>query len=889
MQWEELMGRFKERYIIHNPQIIWTTAVQDIVSRWRDARSQHYIHSYNISSRATQFLRELVEKCTLNSNQQQQQPQHDRPKNSSFYFESNNQENILDSYAPSDLLNKLMDDRENQFVVPNETVAKDKIKNNNENTLGPLDNDKNYDDDDDEVYIENDPKYQVNQIPEGCTSENMTLIDLWNPQIFLQSNELQDSGILVANQRIQIKQFEVIETDNTDVDTSMLKKRTVASMESIQLFIVNRASINIVDLLIDNFYGVPNSNLVDLSLDQHNQPTLLSAWIPPEMFVNNYIEEYYKNRFERFGNQSKIKGTIQYDRYNPIRSTTTTAMEALSNSTRSHHHQPWDDQCNSTHLHFTNFSFTANQHQYRILSQVVLSILLFKKPSSYIDRTNQLQDIAFSLQTNGESPLAILNNIIYLQEKVRHYSYLNQYYQHQHSFIQHGIDNNMVDFTMDEATFVQQQCKQTRRKWHAYKESLFLLTQSSKEYIARHQQYIPFNDNNKNKVQKNDDDKHEQQQKQQTMAIGKINISIKSLIWNMQKDGESPFSQWVLENTNYHLTINSDQSHHHTFEVDKLLVKNTTSDPVFQQVVGPFIEGKRLSTYISPYSSPSSSSSNVTYPDFSRQKMISGRLVSLKPVGGIPIIQHLEINLFPLQLQLTQTFWQSTIMYLFSTPLLPNSPSTISLQTPSITTETASQLQSHLNTVQDSKSSPLSSTKSTSSLSSTHSAHLLCTSNNYNNQDESNLLGTIKRKHQQHDPSNSSKHSSKRSSLVIPQNDTSSMNSDTGIWFGGKSLLTTSSSLSIHSHHNNQQQEQKISRPPSKRNNSHDSRRTSWIAWDGSLSKLTKLSYSEEKDDKDDLVIMKQRASNNRTFILIKIPSAKHCLSFKVIIFFFSF
>ncbi|CAO3623552.1 unnamed protein product [Cunninghamella echinulata] len=890
MEWEELMGRFKERYIIHNPQIIWTTAVQDIVSRWRDARSQHYIHSYNISSRATQFLRELVEKCTLKPSQQQQQQQHDRPKSTSFYFESNNQESTLDSYAPNDLLNKLMNDRENHFIVTDETgetETKNKTNNNyNTNNFNPLDNDKNDHEDDNEANVENDPKYQVNQIPEGCTSENMTLIDLWNPQIFLQSNELQDSGILVANQRIQIKQFEVIETDNTDVDTSLLKKRTVASMESIQLFIVNRASINIVDLLIDNHYGVPNSNLMDLSLDQHHQSSILSAWIPPEMFVNNYIEEYYENRFERFGNQSKIKGTIQYDRYNPIRSTTTTTMTTPLNGSRSHHHQPWDDQCNSTHLHFTNFSFTANQHQYRILYQVVVSILLFKKSASYIDRTNQLQDIAFSLQTNGESPLTILNNIIYLQEKVRHYSYLNQYYQYQHFCIQNGIDNNMVDFTIEDAIFVQQQSKQTRRKWHAYKESLFLLTQSSKEYLARHQQYISFHNNNK-KVQENDDDRHEQQQQQQTMAIGKINISIKSLIWNMQKDEELPFSQWILENTNYHLTINSDQSHHHTFEVDKLLVKNTSPDPVFQQVVGPFIEGKRLSTYLSPYSSPSSSSSNITYPDFSRQKMISGRLVSLKPVGGIPIIQHLEINLFPLQLQLTQTFWQSIVMYLFSTSLLPNSPSTASFQTPSITTATTSQYQSPLNNMQTSKSSPLSSTASTSSLSSIHFARLLCTSNNNDDDDESNLLGTIKGKQQQqqHNPSNSSKHSPNRSSLIASQNETSSMNSDTGIWFGGKSLLATTSCLSTNSQHHNQhqqqQQQQQKKRPPSKRNNSHDSRRTSWIAWDGSLSKITKLNHSEEDDDKDDLVIMKQRASNNCTFILIKIPSAKHCLSFK--------
>jgi hypothetical protein len=42
------------------------------------------------------------------------------------------------------------------------------------------------------------------------------------------------------------------------------------------------------------------------------------------------------------------------------------------------------------------------------------------------------------------------------------------------------------------------------------------------------------------------------------------------------------------------------------------------------------------------------------------------------------------------------------------------------------------------------------------------------------------------------------------------------------------------------------------------------------------LQKMTKLKTS------DDLSVMKKRASSNRAFILVKIPGARHCLSYQV-------
>ncbi|CAO3589305.1 unnamed protein product [Absidia cylindrospora] len=834
--WEQMMGRFKERYTVHNPQIIWSPAVHDIVSRWRDARAHYNIQAYNISSRATQLLRELVELGIQQENQfkqNQQGRQHRSAHSSSTKNDKKsdnnmqNAQNVLDSKAAQDLLKKLLADRDYSFMVDNET----KQHQNQSTTLDDKSDDKQHsthgNKNDNADDSDNNPRYQLDQIPDGCSSENMTLIDLWNPQLFLQSNTSQDCGILVANERVQVKQFEIIETGNCDVDTCAVKKRTVASVETVQLFVVKPGLMDEVDVSLDSHYGVHFPLASDMD-GQHQH--ILSPWIPPEMFTDDFIGKYHTARFLRFGNDSNITGTIQYDRHNPIRSS--------SAYHSSNHYQPWDDQCNSTHLNFPNFVFTANPFQYSVLYQVIVDIILFKKEARHLERSDRLRDITFSIYASGDSPSKTLDDVIELQTKIRHFSQVHQDYQRQLI-----CSPSTGNFDSDGLALLQQRCNSARQQLTTYNEALFLLMQSFKQIMDKyHHQHGSttadeiFNDGSSLSSKTNSNNN-------QAVAVGKIKISVKSLVWKMLQDDGSPFSQWKLSNTSYVLTTSKDQSLCHTIEIDKLVVKNTSSSPTYKQVVGPYLESS-IST---------SSSVPIVPPDFSRHKMVYGRLVSLKPVGGIPVIQQLELNVFPLRLQLTYDFWRAFVVYLFPTSpsLSPRKTSTSASSLNSMATALAAQSTS-TGTI------PLDDPKTSQNIS------LLTTDVNIQ-QSSSIASATSAHIH----PLESSPNSVRQ--------DGSSTNSDTGIWFGAKRLMSTPTSSA-----DTQTATAPSSLPnPQLRKNSNTAKRKSWIN-NSTLPKLRKASRStDDYTDDDDLAIMKQRASNNRTFILIKIHGAKHCLSFQ--------
>ncbi|KAI8337700.1 golgi-body localization protein domain-containing protein [Chlamydoabsidia padenii] len=856
-QWENMMGRFKERYTVHNPQIIWTPAVHDIVNRWRDAREDYYIQAYNISSRATQLLREIVERCTIHENQQYhgyQQRSSTNGSSSSRNDTQNTTQNGLDSHAAQILLNQLLVDRDHHFVVANETNQQPQHQQQQQQQqqshyTAPssakwydTDNNSNHDSNDQADDSDNSPRYQLDQIPDGYSSENMTLIDLWNPQVFLQSNGRQDCGILVANERVQVKQFEIIEAGNNDVDTFAVKKRTVANVEAVQLFVTRRGPLGKVDLLLDDHYGInlhqPSSSKNNLDKqEQHNQH-ILSPWIPPEMFVDDFIGQHHTTRFLRFGNDSNITGTIQYDRYNPIRSSS-----AYQSSSR--HCQPWDDQCNSTHLHFPNFDFTADPYQYSVLYQVVCDIILFKKEPRHLERTDRLRDITFSIYANGDSPQKTLEDVMDLQTKIRHFSQLYHDYQRQ-LVIQSTHGGNNVDGKSNGLSLLQQRCHSARQHLVTYQEALFLLMQSFKQMMDKYyfqQGYTNLNDSNNNTSSQSSPkpgfDSNDRDFNNQAIAVSKVKISVKVLVWKMLQHDGSPFSQWKLTNTSYVLISNKDQSLCHTIEVDKLLVKNTSSSPVFKQVIGPYLESLSRSP---------SSPSMVVMPDFFRHKMIYGRLVSLKPVGGIPVIQQLEINLFPLRLQLTYDFWRAFVVYLF--PSAPTSPPAKSSTSVTILHSTT--------------------TRPTPSRNRSNSAPSINTPMGTGTQHKSSSGAPQE---------TTAIHPLESSSISVShQHDLHSVNSDidTGIWFGETRKPSSISSLTSAKRHN------------SRTTTGGGSKRASWSLMNGSLKppKLRNYNRSTPTNDNqdnqdDDLMIMKQRASNNRTFILIKIHGAKHCLSFQ--------
>jgi hypothetical protein len=294
--------------------------------------------------------------------------------------------------------------------------------------------------------------------------------------------------------------------------------------------------------------------------------------------------------------------------------------------------------------------------------------------------------------------------------------------------------------------------------------------------------------------------------------------------WEMLSNGESPLCECTLTNFNFDFVSKEDHSSINTLEVDIVQVKNVSSSPVFVDVLGPYFDSRK------PY-------------DFSRHKMLRCYFVSLAPVGGIPVIQHLEINLHPMRAQMTYSFGKALAYYLFppekrqkqieSTAMTPSN----SAPTATITTSSNIDTDSTIDTQSVSNSSVIVPQPSSSERSDCNTVKSGSTSN------INQFASAPPSLHASLESQKISANTMSNGSMIIPPHGWDDLDQDANDSPSSSATLPVSLSKK------------------SKKHNTH------------------KASKSKTSDD---LSVMKKRASSNRAFILVKIPGARHCLSYQV-------
>lgn len=118
------------------------------------------------------------------------------------------------------------------------------------------------------------------------------------------------------------------------------------------------------------------------------------------------------------------------------------------------------------------------------------------------------------------------------------------------------------------------------------------------------------------------------------------------IVWEACLEDQSSLCKWILTKTKFVFFNKQNGSSKSTIEVQRMQLKNTTDEPVFTDVLDAYLEPGQVF-------------------DYERQKMVRGVLESLPPVGGIPVIQQLEINLVPLNLQISTAFGTAMKDYFF--------------------------------------------------------------------------------------------------------------------------------------------------------------------------------------------------------------------------------
>lgn len=130
----------------------------------------------------------------------------------------------------------------------------------------------------------------------------------------------------------------------------------------------------------------------------------------------------------------------------------------------------------------------------------------------------------------------------------------------------------------------------------------------------------------------------------QSTGLLRYYFSAMEIVWHLTQEANQPLAEFQLGNVTFERTDNSDGSNHSAIQIDKIHGLNLLPNALYPEIVAAY-----------------------DYPKMPRSdlKMFRVNWHMLEAIAGIPVVDHFEVNLFPLKVQLEYETGRRLFEYVF--------------------------------------------------------------------------------------------------------------------------------------------------------------------------------------------------------------------------------
>lgn len=269
------------------------------------------------------------------------------------------------------------------------------------------------------------------------------------------------------------------------------------------------------------------------------------------------------------------------------------------------------------HIDFPIFAISVNSVQYSVVIDIITNLLVYRDPRRG-SRNDRRRKMTLGLEQMSDLRV-VVNNVVSLQEKIRQAESMMRYRIH------HRKSTNDLHS-------VGEKLKEIHQVLAVYRDELFVLMESLKELLNLSRYYFVSSYNSvKNSVE----------------VSWRLCLTAKELIWDMVQDDGVKLCRWKFDKTSYVYIQNEDQSSANTLEIDHLHIENCLNPPQgFKDLLSPYL-------------------ADVKVMDFNKTKSLRVFWREMAPVAGIQVVDHFEINMFPISLNVTYDVAKQLIYYIF--------------------------------------------------------------------------------------------------------------------------------------------------------------------------------------------------------------------------------
>ena len=333
-----------------------------------------------------------------------------------------------------------------------------------------------------------------------------------------------------------------------------------------------------------------------------------SSWPP---WVS--LEAMFDFHLEPFGFERVIQKTstsLRYEKYNPLRLKYNEEVESNKDGEvdEETHRENRIDQL---WVDFPRIRARCDSTQYYAMYVIVLDLLLYSEPLEKT-RSERLEKIMLASDFSdlrGAPEMAES-----LQERIRQLEDIKLHFQINAKYLDKEGWQDRINLEKDLAS-----CE----------DELFFIMKAIN-----------------NSQQKSEDRKASQT----TSGLLRWYLSASEVVWHLMRDKEEPLLEFQLGNAAYERIDNTDGSNHNALEIEHIRGWNLLSNALYPEIIGPYKDV-----------SDKDRRPSVVELD----KMVQIHWYMLEAIAGIPVLEHFQVSVFPLKVQLERNLGKSLFEYIF--------------------------------------------------------------------------------------------------------------------------------------------------------------------------------------------------------------------------------
>jgi hypothetical protein len=344
-----------------------------------------------------------------------------------------------------------------------------------------------------------------------------------------------------------------------------------------------------------------SSQLLSIYSGSHYGAPKKSAW-PPWV----PMEVMFDFEGDPFGFKrvvEKTSATLRYDKYNTLRLKYNDEVGA--DERRGATHESPESRMDHLWVEFPQVRAICDSSQYYAMYIIVLDLLLYNEP---LEKTRSERLEKIMLASDFSDLRGAPEMVVRLQERIRQLEDIKtQFHIHSKYLDEKGWEDRILlskDLTSceDELFFMMKAITTSQRKYDG----------------------------------------------SQVNGLLRWNIAAEQIVWHLMRNRDHPLVEFQLQNAEYNRTDNSDGSHVNLVQIGKIVGLNLLPDAIYPEMIAPYIDPER-----------------GALNDGGSHQMLRVYWYMLEAIAGIPVMDHFEVNLFPMKIQLEHEIGKRLFEYIF--------------------------------------------------------------------------------------------------------------------------------------------------------------------------------------------------------------------------------